>query len=130
MKKHRIISFLLALLLSFQLVPTLSFAAASDIEGVGNGTGSGGAGGKGRWSTNQEGYRIYMIDKEGNLRSNVIDFVFSDPRRLGPTVKWCFTTKLESLIYKDGGQDPTEIVLISDVKENWYPSGTVWPRPI
>ena len=88
--KHRIISFLLALLLSFQLVPTLSFAAAPDpdIEGVGNGTGSGGAGGRGRWSTNQEGYRIYMIDKEGNLRSNVIDFVFSDPRRLGPTVHW------------------------------------------
>ena len=86
--KHRIISFLLALLLSFQLVPTLSFAAASDIEGVGTGTGLGGAGGKGRWSTDQEGYRIYMIDKEGNLRSNVIDFVFSDPRKLGPTVHW------------------------------------------
>ena len=86
--KHRIISFLLALLLIFQLVPTLSFAAASDIEGVGTGTGLGGAGGKGRWSTDQEGYRIYMIDKEGNLRSNVIDFVFSDPRRLGPTVHW------------------------------------------
>lgn len=85
MKSNRIISFLLALLLSFQLVPTISLAA-SDITGVGNGTGSGGAGGRGRWSTNQEGYRIYMIDKEGNIRSNVIDFVFSDPRRLGPTV--------------------------------------------
>ena len=88
--KHRIISFLLALLLSFQLVPTISFATSPDIEGVGTGTGSGGAGGQGRWSTNQEGYRIYMIDKEGNIRSNVIDFVFSDPRRLGPTVKWYY----------------------------------------
>lgn len=68
--KHRLrslISLILVLLLTVQLMPTVSFADDRDISGVGDTAGSGGGNGSGRWTTDRSGYRMYIIDKQGNI---------------------------------------------------------------
>ena len=78
-KMKRLMSLLLTIctVLSLLVVPT--YATDQDIDGANGGGGVGGGSGKGTFATSQQGYRMYIIDNNGNLVSNVVDLRFSNP---------------------------------------------------
>ena len=71
----RIISLLLSVILTFSLAP-VSYATKGNGE---RGPNYAGGSQTGSFWDDQQGYRIYIVDANGNRISRVVDMVFSDP---------------------------------------------------
>lgn len=74
-KANRLISLLLSIctVLSLIVIPS----HASEIIGDNGGGGVGGGSGTGTFSSSQQGYRMYIVDENGTLVSNVVDLRFA-----------------------------------------------------
>lgn len=79
---HKLISLLLVILTLVSSIPMLNSNLVIDeayaLKGGGSGLGGGKYGGGqlgGVWNPNRGGIRVYMVDKSGNLVSNIVDIV-------------------------------------------------------
>mgnify|MGYP003316153613 CR=1 FL=1 len=83
-KANRILSLFLSFLL-FASIPVTSYAEQKGGEAsIGSNAGTGGSGGVGTggyMSMERTGYRFYLIDKDGNRVSNILDIVNFDKKR-------------------------------------------------
>ena len=73
--KNRIIGLLLVLITIFTMISPLTPAyAVGGGDGLGNTTSTGGSS-SGTWSSSRTGIRVYVVDKNGNLVSNIVDVI-------------------------------------------------------
>lgn len=97
-KANRFVSLLLSLCTIASLLVT---PAQATMLGPNGGAGVGGGSGKGTFATSQQGYRMYIIDENGDLVSNKVDLIWQHPSNLSygntDTYDWVkmYNTKFE-----------------------------------
>lgn len=119
-KANRIISLLLSLCTIVSLLITPAQAA---MLGPNGGAGVGGGSGSGTFATSQQGYRMYIVDEDGNLVSNVVDLVWAHPEKTltyGGTANYPFyymyNTKFEEYTGDGTLSSPTEMVYVKNLE--------------
>lgn len=123
LKKH--LTRALSLMLAFALALSTPLTTHADVGDSGDNTGGGGGGMSGStstlaWSSNAQGYRMYIIDKNFVRISPTYDFYYSTPS----AGTYCWDTRF------DGPSSPTEHYYadISQLKE-WCDSEFDVPAP-
>ena len=93
--RTRILALTLSILTLFTAIPTTAYAEDS----VGGNVSGGGTGGMGAttdakaWSSNDQGYRFYLVDENFNRVTATYDFLFSAPTKVGEEN---YTTRFDS----------------------------------
>ena len=125
----RLIAFMLAILTLATVSTTsinIAYASGGAGDGAGNISGSGGSK-SGTWSSDRTGIRVYVVDKSGNLMSNIVDII-SDTKIPQYKTAACFGTRGigHTQIYNPGsikanevydstanmiGKDPTQVII-------------------
>lgn len=89
--KKRILSLLLSIITILTLFPIqLAFAGEN-----GTGGGQGETGLKGNWDGSYQGFRISIVDQEGNLRAKPLDILYANPTATSSNMKYYWTVKTE-----------------------------------
>lgn len=132
----RILSFLLAIItvLSLIVIPTPIEVAYANDNANADGAGSGGGSKSGTWSSSVYGYRVYIVDQEGNRVSKIIDFISNEMNsKLSRVGIFFLGTKFDSILYTTShapNNSYYERYLIDDIKSTWKDGTDYWPKPI
>ncbi len=122
--KTRILALILALLTAFTALPSQTTYADS----VGGNVSGGGTGGMGAttdakaWSSNDQGYRFYLVDENFNRVTDVYDFVFSTPN----AGEYLSATRFDSSSSPSG----RHLMSISELARLTQQSVTSIPKPV
>jgi len=92
-KTHRILSLLAAIVLCTSSIPV---AYADSYIGSGAGAGSGSVDPKYSWNVQKQGYRVTIVDKDGNVVNTPVDFVYSSPEYTNIQTEYYFNSKVEA----------------------------------
>ena len=123
--RSRILALTLALLTAFTALPSQTAYADS----VGGNVSGGGTGGMGAttdakaWSSNDQGYRFYLVDENFNRVTDVYDFYFSTPTKVGELI---FTTRFDSPSSPSG----RHLYSIQELARLTQQSVTSIPKPV
>lgn len=123
--RTRILALTLSILTLFTAIPTTAYAEDS----VGGNVSGGGTGGMGAttdakaWSSNDQGYRFYLVDENFNRVTATYDFLFSAPTKVGEEN---YTTRFDS------SSSPNEHYRysISELARLTNQSVTLIPKPV
>lgn len=103
--KKRLISLLLSILTILTLFPIqLVFAGEN-----GTGGGQGETGLKGNWDGSFQGFRISIVDQEGNLMGQPLDILYNDPTATSSNMKYYWTVKTEPFESRTTANKPYKI---------------------
>lgn len=140
-KKKRLTRLLALVLTLATLVSSLSLPVYADdipkdtMDQNAAGGGNHGGGSSGTMWTTKSGYRMYIIDKQGNQVSNTVDFIFDTPCFTSGAVY--YNTKLQSIIkssdatkWPSGYQRIKISEFTSDLTDSKMPLKGSWPTPI
>ena len=123
--RSRILALTLALLTAFTALPSQTAYADS----VGGNVSGGGTGGMGAttdakaWSSNDQGYRFYLVDENFNRVTDIYDFYFSTPTKVGELI---FTTRFDSSSSPSG----RNLYSIQELARLTQQSVTSIPKPV
>lgn len=123
--KTRILALILALLTAFTALP-FQTAYADSVGGNVSGGGTGGMGASSdakAWSSNDQGYRFYLVDENFNRVTDVYDFYFSTPTKVGELI---FTTRFDSPSSPSG----RHLYSIQELARLTQQSVTSIPKPV
>ena len=126
--RTRILALTLALLTAFTALPSQTIYA----DNVGGNVSGGGIGGMGAttdakaWSSNDQGYRFYLVDENFNRVTDVYDFVFSTPSNIG---EQNYTTRFDG-VNTPTSHNPNNTMPISVLASLTQQQVTSIPKPV
>ncbi len=120
--KTRILALTLALLTTFTALPVYADSVGGNVSGGGTG-GMGATTDAKAWSSNDQGYRFYLVDENFNRVTDVYDFYFSTPTKVGEILK---STRFDSQSSPTGYHHAN----ISELARLTQQSVTSIPKPV
>lgn len=126
--RTRILALTLAILTALTALPSQTAYASS----VGGNVSGGGTGGMGAttdakaWSSNDQGYRFYLVDENFNRVTDVYDFVFSTPSNIG---EQNYTTRFDG-VNTPTSHDTNNTMPISELARLTQQKVTLIPKPV
>lgn len=93
---------------------SISVAYADSYIGDGTGAAAGQVDPRYSWGTSKQGYRVTIVDKDGNVVGTPVDFVYSNPTYSNIQTEGYYTSKVESF---GSRTTPNPIYIISDMLE-------------
>lgn len=132
-KFNKVISMILATIILISTIITPAFADGPDDNASGEKGNTSVAEGMGTYTYARTGYRMYFIDRDGNVVSNVVDFVNQEPtNRMPKGSYWCYGTKVGGFKYVTNHDELND----KSVYDRWIMSDvqagfdSAWPLPM
>lgn len=124
-KLKRWIASLLLAITFISLLPTNIYPVYADGNYSGGGDGDASVSGSGTFDSRWTGYRLWLMNDQGQQVANKVDLWYTDPTTLGVAFNWTFNTKVESWTGKS--TEAAKNTLFSDLQGNFT---SALPRPV